>query len=359
MAIGLSHGGTTIYSSPSRSNEVLVGTIKGVAFIERDASGSGWHVAHRELTDKHIHAVIIEPKSGTIFAGANHGSIYASTDGGYTWEQRDNGLTEHDIYSLEFSHVNGRTRIFAGTEPSHLFYSDDLGLNWTDLPALRSVDMSKWTFPAPPFISHTKHINFHPNDPTTLFISIEQGGLVKSTDDGQNFQVIPGMDDDVHRSVINPQNPDRIYITGGDGIYVTSDAGDTWEHWATTEHEIGGYPDCLVMHPRQPDLLFVTAAHDGPGAWPKEYDAGSRISKSTDGGRTWETMRNGLPDRVPAAFEAMCLEDWGDSFSIFGATGTGEIWCSDDGGDHWSEIFTDLPPVSKGEHYLLLADAPA
>ena len=84
MAITLSHGGPTIYRSPARSRHVLVGTIQGVVCMERDADGPGWHVAHRTLTDKHIHALVIEPESGTIFAGVNHGSIFASVDDGHT-----------------------------------------------------------------------------------------------------------------------------------------------------------------------------------------------------------------------------------------------------------------------------------
>src|SRR5712692_4735798 len=69
MAIALSHGGPTIYRSATPSRQVLVGTIEGVVCIERDPSGHGWHVADRSLTDKHVHALLIEPESGTIFAG--------------------------------------------------------------------------------------------------------------------------------------------------------------------------------------------------------------------------------------------------------------------------------------------------
>jgi hypothetical protein len=220
MAITLSHGGPTIHRSPAPSRHVLVGTIEGVVCIERDSGGPGWHVAHRALTDKHIHALLIEPESGTIFAGANHGSIFASADGGHSWERRDEGLTQHNIYSLECVRRAGGVRIFAGTEPAHLYYSDDLGRRWTELVALRSVDMSGWGFPAPPNIAHTKHIAFHPEDPDTLFIGVEQGGLLKSTDAGHTFQVVPGMDDDVHRTVIDPLNADQMYITTGIGIYV-------------------------------------------------------------------------------------------------------------------------------------------
>ena len=358
MAIALSHGGTTSYTSPSPSNQVLVGTVEGVLSIERNEDGSGWHVAHRGLPDKHIHAVIVEPDKGTIFAGAtSEGSLYASADGGYTWDRRDNGLTQQDIYSLSWVRLNGRVRIFVGTEPAHLFYSDDLGFNWQELEALRSVDMSRWCFPAPPFIAHTKHINFHPSDPRTLFVSVEHGGLLKSSDGGETFHVMPGMDDDVHRTVINPEDPDRIYVTGRDGMYVTSDGGGSWEHWTSREAEIGGYPDMLVIHPRQPDLMFIAAARNDPGYWTKTQYAGSKISRSRDGGRTWEPMHDGLPDQLQTSFGAMCLEDWGQSFSLFGATASGDVWCSDDGGEHWSQVIAGIPPISKGGHHKLLVKA--
>lgn len=357
MTLTLSHGGDTIFTSSAPSTELLVGTTKGLVSIKKDQGDSTWRVADKWLTDKHIHAVIIEPVSGTIFAGVTHDGVFASEDQGSTWERRDSGLTQKDIYSLASVQVNGGTRIYAGTEPAHLFCSDDLGHNWTELEQLRSVDMSEWTFPAPPHIAHTKHINFHPDDPNTLFISVEQGGLVKSTDGGKTFKLIPGMDSDVHRTVINPSNPQRIYITGGDGMYVTSDGGDSWEHWTTTDHEIGGYPDFLLIHPKNPDIIFVASAEKGPGSWSEHKYAGSRISKSTDGGKNWTVIKNGLPDRLTTAFEAMILEDWGESFSIFGATATGEVWASEDGGESWSEIIGDIAPVSKGAHYEMLMPA--
>jgi photosystem II stability/assembly factor-like uncharacterized protein len=352
MTITLSHGGPTMYRSSARSRHVLVGTIQGVVDMERDGDSPGWHVARRTLTGEHIHALLIEPESGTIFAGVNHGSIFASLDDGRTWERRDQGLTEQDVYSLACARLPSGPRIFAGTEPAHLFGSDDLGRSWVELPALRAGDTSRWTFPAPPNVAHTKHIAVHPHDPQTVFVGVEQGGLLKSTDAGRTFRVIPGMDEDVHRTVINPRNPDEIFVTTGVGMYVTADGGKTWEQWTDQQHEIGGYPDLLVHHPRQPELMFIASAEQGPGTWFREHYAGSRISRSADGGRTWRAVPHGFPDQpLRTAFEAMSLEDWGDSFSLFGATATGEVWCSDDGGEHWSEVLRGLAPISKGPHY--------
>src|SRR5947207_11842980 len=100
MAIGLSHGGTTIYSSASPSKEVLVGTREGVVTIARDGAETDWKVLHRAITDKHISAIIKEPESGLTFAGAFHGSVHVSADNGKTWEARGNGMTENNVYSL-------------------------------------------------------------------------------------------------------------------------------------------------------------------------------------------------------------------------------------------------------------------
>ena len=204
MTITLSHGGDTIFASSSPSDEILVGTKEGIACLKRDQGGSNWRIDGRWLTDKHIHALITEPLSGTIFAGVYQDTVYASEDGGRSWERRGEGLTVPNMYCLAAARMNGSARIFAGTEPAHLFCSDDLGHSWSELTALRSVDMSAWTFPLEPFDAHTKHITVHPDDPNTLFIGIEQGGLLKSTDGGETFTALPGMDDDVHRTVIDP-----------------------------------------------------------------------------------------------------------------------------------------------------------
>ena len=86
----------------------------------------------------------------------------------------------------------------------------------------------------------------------------------------------------------------------------------------------------------------------------RTHFAGARVSRSTDGGRNWEVLRNGLPDRMQGNIEAMALEDWGGGVSLFAATTAGEIFASDDGGDSWQLIATGLAPISKGGHYIPL-----
>jgi len=356
MAIGLSHGGTTIYSSPSLSKEVLVGTREGIAIIARD--GSEWRIAEHAITDKHVSAIIKEPESGLMFAGAFHGGIHVSADDGRTWEPRGNGLTQNDVYSLAARRINGRVRVFAGTEPAHLFVSDDLGLNWSDIPSLRSVpSVPKWSFPAPPHIGHVKHINLEPDDPMSIYAAGEVGGLLKSTDGGEHWVEFPSLYEDVHRLMIHPAGPKFLYAVTGRGLYVGPEGGAKWEQWTGRENEIGGYPDGFVYRPSDPKLMFMTAAHDAPGTWRTTHFAGTRISRSKDGGRSWEILKNGLPDRLQASIEAFCLEEAGNSTAIFDATTSGEIFCSEDLGDSWKAIVAGLAPISKGGHYRNLVAA--
>jgi len=352
MAIGLSHGGTTIYSSESPSKEVWVGTKEGIVAIERVGNGAGWQVARRMLTDKHISAIHYEEKSGSFFVGAFQGSIHMSADHGQSWEARGHGLTQTDVYSIASVQSNGRTRLYAGTEPAHLFASDDLGATWSELPGLRSVPSSPtWNFPVPPHIAHAKHLNFDPADPDTVYVCVEVGGLLKSTDAGRSWHQLGGIYEDAHRLVIHPTDGNRMYVNTGRGLYVTVDGGDTFEHRIARPSEIANYPDGLVLDPRDPDVMFISGAQYGPGTWRKTHYAGARIARSRDGGRTWEILRDGLPDRLQASVEALCLETSNHKTSVFAATTAGDVYCSDDAGDHWSRIVTGLAPISKGGHY--------
>ena len=129
MAIYLSHGGTSIYHSESPSNELAVGTVAGIFTIRKDKSNE-WNVSSKMLEGLHIHTLVMEPSSGLLFAGAHKGSLYVSSDMGQTWEHRDTGLTKKDVYCLSFVQVDGRVKLYVGTEPAHLFERTRLAPRW-------------------------------------------------------------------------------------------------------------------------------------------------------------------------------------------------------------------------------------
>ena len=122
MAICVSHGGQTVSQAARPSDAVLVATTDGVASLQRSAPGASWE-ASRSLQGKHVSALMIEPARGVVFAGTHGDGIYASEDGGQTWERRDAGVEFGNIYALSFVESADGTRLYAGTEPAHLYVS--------------------------------------------------------------------------------------------------------------------------------------------------------------------------------------------------------------------------------------------
>ena len=346
--IALSHGGTTAYTASGPSPRLLVGTAGGVFILDR--AGLDWKIVHRALPHRHVSALIF-PAPGLVYAGAFHDSVYISRDRGETWEHCGDGIEPANVGSLAAVHRDGGLRLYAGTEPAHLFCSDDLGRRWTELPALRAVpSVPRWMFPAPPHDAHVKHIVPDPVRVDVLYACIEQGALLKSTDGGESWRELHGVDEDVHFLVIDPRDPERLYITGGNGCYATSDGGVTWKHLTTRDDPVGAYPDTLVLASRDPALMFMGAARGDPPVWRKTRTAQGRVCRSRDGGRTWEVLGGGLPRDMSAAIEAMTIVEGADSISVYVGTTAGDIYASEDGGESWTRIAFGLPPIAKYGH---------
>ncbi len=360
MTIALSHGGgDTVVSSDHASTRLLVGTLDGVKIINR--TEDGWALTGHTLIGRHVHAIVLEPISGQWFAGVRKGGVFASADEGVTWEERSEGLTDCDIYSLATAIVDGKVMLYAGTEPANLFASDDLGFSWCALPGVKDAPTSEaWFFPGEPHIAHIKHINFEPGNPNTIYASVEVGALLRSRDSGETWEELNGgLYMDVHRCIITPSHPRRLYVTGGQGIWISDDGGLNWENPFNRGSEEGGYPDQLVYTPSDPDMMIVSAGRQSPGSWEKET-AQARISRSRDGGKTWEVLsNNGLQDRFPHSVEAMTLEEAGGTVQIFAGTTGGSLLYSEDAGESWSTILRGLSPISKGGHYVSLVGQPA
>jgi photosystem II stability/assembly factor-like uncharacterized protein len=358
MTIALSHSGTSVYSSDSPSRELLVGTADGIVTLER--AGSAWQVAARALVGSHISSIIF-PAPDVIMAAIYFGGIVMSRDRGKTWDRRDNGIAHNNVYSLGATTLHGKLRLFAGTEPAHFYISDDLGESWRESPSLRAgAGVSRWTFPGPPHEAHVKVITVAPDDPATIYTSVEQGDLLRSTDAGETWSELSGFggdfDYDVHRLVIHPKDPSRLYMMGGLGLWVSEDRGTHWERRTDAHSPIGGYPDQLTYLPSRREVFLASGARGNPFTWMQTAFAGSRITLSRDGARSWQVLSNGLPapDKWKSAIEAMTLEEWGASFSAFVGTTSGEVFATDNSGEEWSQIASGLAPISKGLHHMLL-----
>jgi photosystem II stability/assembly factor-like uncharacterized protein len=336
-------------SEPSRT--ILVGSVNGVIMLERDAN-EHWNVVHTALEGCHLHALLLEPASGMLFAGVAKGGVYVSADGGFTWTSRNNGLTQQHIFSLCAAKMSP-VRVYAGTEPAHVFVTEDLGEHWTELPGIRSLEsVPDWTFPAPPYTAHLKNFASDDTMPDRLYACVEQGCLLRSDDGGRHWTEFYGVDEDAHRIVIHPRDPNTLYLSTGNGIYRSGDRGERWKHITSRTMRVG-YPDPLLIHPTEDGLMFCAGAMHSPEVWHTTKIASSAIARSRDGGMQWETLAGGLPDPIHGNVGAMVMEVHARGFNIFACGTDGEIFHSADGGDRWNTIAT-VSPVSKGRHYKLL-----
>lgn len=356
MVACLSPNGSTLSDGKSLPETMVVATLEGVVTARR--VGTEWEVLSRALTDKHVSSVAYEPLTDTLLAGSYSGGIHVSGDGGITWGESTPDLASSCVFTIACRVVDGVVTLYAGTEPVALYRSSDMGLSWTRLDAISHVPgTEKWTFPAPPHVAHLKSITFDPRDERTFYACVEQGGLFLTTDGGESFEELSGieMDDDsvykdAHRLVADPADPDRLFMTGGDGLTASEDGGRTWNRALTRRWEIG-YPDALIAHPRKRGLMFMAGATRGPGSWRETATADAHVARTRDGGQTWEITDSGLPSPLRGNIEAMSLSCADDESLLHVATTDGEVYESWDEGDGWHVAIKGLAPISKGGHY--------
>jgi photosystem II stability/assembly factor-like uncharacterized protein len=362
MTVCLSTNGQLVFDEPAAPTRLIVATVNGAQRLERERPGAAWRHAGLALAGKHVSALLFEPEQRGLFAGIHEGGLYYSGDDGKSWERRSTGLAIEHVFSLAMARDEKGVAVYAGTEPVSLFRSRDGGMSWHELPAIHQVPgTEKWIFPGPPHVAHTKALAVDPRDPSHLYAAIEQGAFLVSEDGGAHWSVLDAYDrpddlwhHDIHRIVLRPSNPDEIFMTTGNGLYHSIDAGRAWEH-VTDVHFRIGYPDHLVFAPCDDATLFLSGAENDPTIWRRTKRAGGTVYRSRDGGRSWMAAARGLPDSR-ANIEAMCVAGYPGGYSLFVGTTDGEVYTSDDAAESWTLIGSDLTSISKGSHYRIVTD---
>ena len=343
------------------ANCLRVATLEGVATLRRAGPGKPWSLAERTLADRHVGSLAYEPRSGRLFAGCHaNGGLYVSDDGtGASWRKLAQGLDRPHVYSFNIRTVDDKVTLFLGTSPAGLYRSDDLGESWREITSILDVpDTDKWTFPPPPHIPHVKMTTFHPHEPATVYVLVEQGAFLKSTDDGRTWRELSAYSDpdevayrDVHRLLIDPDDANRFFLATGEGLYRSRDGGESWDHLMKRGDRIG-YPDFLFFDPAGRNTIYMGGSNANPGSWFAKGMAGSTVMRSTDDGDRWTELSSGLPNPVVGAFEAMCQHVWDGGMMLVVGTATGQIYASENSGAHWDCIAENVTPVSKDDHHL-------
>src|SRR5260221_2239984 len=239
----------------------------GDAFARLDEVGEGWAVG-LSLSGAGAQCLAVDPgDADTVFVGLREGGVRRSVDGGRSWV--DCRLPERGVFSLAVSAADGA--VYAGTEPSRLFRSDDRGESWRELEALLELpSQPHWSFPPRPWTSHVRWIATSPHDASLLLVGIELGGLLRSTDGGLSWQDHrPGAQRDVHSLAWHPHAAGRAYEAGGGGTAFSTDAGETWQ--PADDRRDRHYTWSGAVEPDEPDCGDVFARL-GPYAPPRPGD---------------------------------------------------------------------------------------
>ena len=134
----------------------------------------------------------------------------------------------------------------------------------------------------------------HPNDPSILWAAAGSGGIWKSEDAGVTWKPLTDkLGYPAGCLVMDPKNPDVLYFGTGErfhsggpgaGIFVTRNGGSSWKRLAGTKH--WRYVPSIAISPGDPNLLLVAVADpEGP--------EGGGVYRSINGGRSWTSVVQG------------------------------------------------------------------
>jgi photosystem II stability/assembly factor-like uncharacterized protein len=227
-------------------------------FIWRSTDdGASWDVVEQFA----LSGISSFARAGTkLFAAATTG-IMTSTDNGGSW-------TFSEFSNGAYSFSSDSNIVYLGSS-SKIFKSTDLGGTWIDV----STGLGKGGIQALLF------------DGTTLFAGTpaDSAGIYKSTNGGTSWDpAAAGLPiGKTIRSLISF----GAYLfagTEGDGIYRSSDHGDTWTKLDTNNSLLA--QELVFTFCTKDNALFAGAANG--------------IYKSTDGGATFQRMLNGFPPNI-------------------------------------------------------------
>lgn len=206
-------------------------------------------------------------------------------------------------------------------------------------------------------------VAFHPKNRNVRLVAVASGGIWKTENAGTTWK--PVFDSQSSYSIgtviYDQRNPHIVWagsgennaqrsVSMGDGVYKSTDGGNTWKNVGlkTSEH-IGK----IIIHPQNSDIVFVASQ----GAlWKSGGDRG--LYKTTDGGKTWERILHisedtGISDLIidPRNPDIMIASSYQRRrhFGILVAGGPeGGAFKTTDGGKTWNKVKGGFPQGDLG-----------
>jgi photosystem II stability/assembly factor-like uncharacterized protein len=343
--------------------ELLVGTKKGLFVLDGEPGEEPFAVTTRAFAGEPIEYAMRDPHSGRTFATMTspwYGpKIFYTDDPAGEWEQAKGlELPEGALERMWVIVADADGTLYAGGDPGVLFASHDGGATW-------ELNRTLWEHPTrPEWQPGGGGLCLHSIAPTAgapgrLALGISAVGVWLTDDGGESWRngnrgIRPRyLPDDAPEDTINlcvhdlqraAQDPDRLFMQFHGGVYRSDDAGETWVDIGAGLPSDFGFP--LVLDPADPDSAFVIPLKaDTDRVTPEGCVA---VYETRDAGATWTARGEGLPAEhayLTVLREAFDRRGEGDGLELyFGAT-SGDVFGSPVAGGSWACAATRLPPV--------------
>jgi hypothetical protein len=358
---------------------VHVATRKGLFRLARGTAG--WGVERVSFLGEPVTMTLDDPRDGALYAALNLGhfgvKLHRSEDRGRSWTEiaapafppepagaaaqagadAPGAPAVNLVWALASGGASQPGLLWAGTLPAALFRSTDRGHSWSLVRALwERPERSQWAgggYDQPGLHS----ICVDPRDPSRITVAISSGGVWVTADGGESWasrsegmyaeympperREDPNVQDP-HHVVLCPAAPDVLWAQHHNGVFRSVDGAARWTEVTAIRPSKFGF--AVAVHPRDPETAwFVPGVKDECRV---PVDGKLAVARTRDGGRTFEVLREGLPQAhaYDLVYRHALDVDASGTRLVMGST-TGNLWISEDAGDRWRQVSGHLPPV--------------
>jgi hypothetical protein len=359
---------------------LLIASRKGL-FTARHASigVGGWQIISHHFAGEPVSQVMVDARDGAWYAALRLGhfgvKLKKSRDQGTTWEEvaspalppkPADGPWKDDvmpwsvdlIWSLAAGGADEPGTLWAGCMPAGLFRSDDSGASWQLMEGLWFNDKRKEWFGGGNDHAGIHSIVVDPRNSKHVTIAISCGGVWHTRDRGDTWHLIG---DGMHAPFMPPEHelnpntqdphslsacahsPDVMWVQHHAGIYRSTDAGRHWTRLAAPAPTDFGFP--ILADSENPSRAWVVPAQADTHRYAPE--GAMCVARTDDAGKSWHTFRTGLPQAHAYHLiyrHALALAN--DRRTLAMASTTGGVWISENAGEAWKMLSTDLPPIA-------------
>jgi hypothetical protein len=353
------------------SDRMFAATRKGL-FEFRRQGRDDWAVARTSFMGAPVSMALADPRDGTLYAALDYGhfgvKLQRSDDGGSSWTEiaapsyagvdaeEPNPPSLKLIWSLEIADPGEPGTLWAGTVPGGLFYSRDRGDSWTLNRGLWDQPERKGWMGVVYDQAGIHSVSVDPRDKDKVAVAVSTGGVWETADGGSSWtlggqglraayvppeQAYDRTMQDVHRLVRCRGEPDAFWIQHHNGVFRADSGIGQWSEMAAP-HSTFGF--AVAVHPGKAGTAWVVPAIKDEFRYPS--DGKVVVKRTSDGGRSFETLTDGLPQQHAYDLvyrHGLEVDDSGERLVM--ASTTGGLWTSEDGGDHWTQAPARLPPV--------------